>query len=186
MSDVAIAYLDAGFALTEIPLGKKGPTHKGWNLRSGAMTRERAAQLNGSNIGLLHAFSTPVTCTVDVDDYPKAREWLRARGVDLDALMIAPDAVRISSGTIDHEKLLYLAPRLLRTVRVAEAGLELRMAAADGSSVQDLLPDSTHPSGRTYRWVGDFTKLVMLPQAMRRYLGITGGRGTEKQRESRR
>jgi hypothetical protein len=163
VADIALEYINHGFALVEIPRGEKGPLHKGWNLRANVLTRERAAQLNGSNLGLLHAFSMPLTCTMDIDDYPRSREWLEQKGVDLDSLMVAPDAVRISSDTIDHEKLLYRAPRLLRTVKIGDAGLELRCASEDGLSVQDVLPPSTHPSGRPYRWIGDFTELPPLP-----------------------
>ncbi len=60
----------SGFAYTAIALGGKGPTSRGWNKNKNAIIREEDAwQLSGNNLGLLHAFSSPNTCALDLDKF---------------------------------------------------------------------------------------------------------------------
>jgi hypothetical protein len=78
-------YIRSGFALVPIPGGSKGPNAQGWNLRENCITTAaQARRLNGSNVGLAHAYCTPQpTGAIDVDDFSKATAWLAGRGVDL-------------------------------------------------------------------------------------------------------
>lgn len=164
-------YLGAGITLVSIPHGKKGPTDKGWNQPENVIrTPEQAAAcLNGKcNIGLAHAYCAPSpTCAIDVDAMPKARPWLAARGIDIDALLAAPDAVRILSGREGRDKLVYRLPHVMPSCVVAGGGLELRCASKDGKTVQDVLPPSIHPdTGRPYRLVGNIAAIPMIPSAL--------------------
>jgi putative DNA primase/helicase len=174
---MAVEYVRAGFAIVPIPVGKKGPTTKGWNQRSLAITAPWDAAKVGGNIGLAHAYCQPApTASIDIDDLNKAAVWLDERGIDLRALVKADDAVLIVSGRPGRAKLLYrseVGP--LQTVTVQETlpdasrtmVLEFRCAAQDGSTVQDVLPPSIHPdTGRPYRWAGkgDWRDLPPLPR----------------------
>lgn len=162
-------YVAHGWKLTAIPAGSKGPTHAGWNLRENACgDAVRAATYQSA--GLLHGLSG--TCAVDIDDLAYVREWLEQKGISIDALLSAPDAVRIERGDPNRTKLLYALPEPLPTIRPMR-GLELRCVSRSGSSLQDVLPPSLHPSGQPYRWVygddliADWRALPPLPPALR-------------------
>jgi putative DNA primase/helicase len=111
MTDTAIDYVTAGWALISIPKGTKGPATKGWNEEANAITdQERASELNG-NIGIAHAYSLPTpTMALDLDDMERASAWLAARGIDVGELLDADDAVQIVSGRLGRGKLLYRLP----------------------------------------------------------------------------
>ena len=111
MTDTAIDYVTAGWALISIPKGKKGPATKGWNEAANAITDpERAGELNG-NIGIAHAYCLPSpTMALDIDDMERASAWLAARGIDVGELLDADDAVQIVSGRLGRGKLLYRLP----------------------------------------------------------------------------
>lgn len=163
------AYIDAGIALVPIPRGLKGPTDTGWNLPENCITRpDQAGRLNGSgNIGLAHAYSNPPTCAIDVDDMVKAKAWLVGRGIDLDALLADPAAVRIDSQREGRAKLLYRLPELLATQKPTGSGLELRCAARNGTTMQDVLAPSIHPdTGKPYILCGDIAKIPPIPDAL--------------------
>ncbi len=164
MTHPAVGYVKHGFTLCAIPLGSKGPRTKGWNQKANAITEpEKAARLNGHNIGLLHEFSN--TCAVDVDDLERARTWFDSQGIDLGALLTDPKAVQIVSGRHNRAKLIYRLPKGVQPLRhrkLAEGAVELRCAG-----VQDVLPPSIHPeTGRQYQWKGDWQKLPILPKAL--------------------
>jgi len=177
----AVDYLQHGWALCRIPAGQKGPESKGWNLEPNAI-REPAV-LNGwtGNVGLLHAWSR--TCALDIDKYTEAHAWLEARGVDLDGLMAAEDAVQIVSGRPGSAKLLYRLPVGVEPLpslqvkdpqadpqsRAKSTWLELRCASSAGQTVQDVLPPSVHPgTGKPYRWggEGDWRALPEIPASL--------------------
>jgi hypothetical protein len=141
-------YQAAGWALCAIDRGKKGPEYPQWNTKP--IPADALDGIDGA--GLLHALSG--TCAIDLDNLSAARPWLLERGIDVDALLQADDAVQISSGTPNRAKLLYRMKRPLRTLKPKGSGLELRCATADLKSVQDVLPGSIHPSGRPYEWAG--------------------------------
>ncbi|MEI6644280.1 MAG: bifunctional DNA primase/polymerase [Novosphingobium sp.] len=170
-------YIDQGMALLGIPARQKGPVTKGWNKAENAITdSERAAALTG-NVGLAHAYSNPPTMALDIDDLPKARTWLEERGVDLDTLLDANDAVQVCSGRQGRAKLIYrlrggMAPLLTKQITAPETGemvLELRCASANGLTVQDVLPPSIHPeTGLPYTWggKGDWRAIPVIPDAL--------------------
>ena len=150
-----------------IPRGKKSPDYAKWNVNP--LPLEAAGGIDGA--GLLHALSG--TCALDVDDASRAAPWLAERGVDLESLLDAPDAVQISSGRYGRAKLLYRLTRPLRTLKPAGSGLELRCATANGLSVQDVLPPSVHPdTKKPYEWVlndlidGHWSRLPAIPAAL--------------------
>lgn len=164
-----IEYVDNGWVLTGIEPGTKGPRTKGWNERSNGITDpNQAGRLAGA--GLLHVYSG--TCALDVDDYEAAKAWLATRGVDLDKLLLAEDAVQIRSGVSNRAKLLYALGEPLRSVVIKDVAgavlFELRCGAGGGRSVQDVLPPSLHPSGNRYAWGGNgsWDALPPLPKTL--------------------
>ena len=93
---------------------------------------------------------------LDIDSWDRAAFELMLRGIDLQALYDAPDAVVIDSGRQGHGKLLYAMPwgwrcRARRSASTAPRSHELRCATSNGLTVQDVLPRvSTHrPTNRT-------------------------------------
>ena len=111
----------SGLALIPIPRGLKGPRANGWQHEINAIrSEERAEKLDGCNIGLAHRWCG--TCAVDVDDYQQARKWLTARGIDLQALLLADDAVQIKSGKPNRAKLIYRLPPGVAWLPTAQAG----------------------------------------------------------------
>jgi len=167
MHDSIGRYLTYGWAMCPIPHGQKGPTGIGWNKPENVI---QAAWMHDedTNIGLLHALTG--TCALDIDDMFLARLWFSERGIDLDELLESPTAVGISSGTPNRAKLLFRVPFgiPLATKRVKEGNItvfELRCAALNGDSMQDVLPPSCHPSGRKYEWqIGWQADLASLPE----------------------
>ena len=157
------ALIESGWALVPIPLGQKGPTTSGWNLRQNCVTDpSEAAHLQGGNIGIAHAFCEPVpTCAIDIDNYKTAKPWLETHGIDLKGLLLAENAVVISSGKKYSLKLLYrlpagTAPMVSTKINGPDdrVALEFRCATREGKTVQDVIPPSRHPSGTEYQWVG--------------------------------
>ena len=153
-------YQALGWKLCAVPANSKGPTYEGWNVTP----IEHPGEYPG--VGLLHALSG--TAALDIDDMALAVPWLAERGVDLQALLNDPHAVQISSGRPGRAKLLYRMRRPLRTFKPKGSGLELRCATATGSSVQDVLPNSIHPTTkRPYEWItgilGDWRELPSIP-----------------------
>lgn len=161
-------YVQHGWSLCIIPKGSKNPGYARWNEQP--IDLETAAGIDGA--GLLHVQSQ--TCALDIDDLPTARLWLAERNVDVDALLEAPEAVRIASGRQGRAKLLYRLKAPLRTFKPAGSGIELRCANLQGRSVQDVLPPSVHPDTRKpYEWLygepllGDWGRLPAIPAALK-------------------
>lgn len=158
-------YIDLGWALTPIKMGTKAPDTKGWNLLENAIRDE--AQLDKllfKNVGLLHAYSG--TCAIDIDDLTESKEFFKSHSFDIDELF--DTGVQIASGNPNHNKFIYkCSPK--ETKKIMNKGktiLEFRSASHDGASVQDLLPPSTHPSGKKYQWIGDFHNLPEIPERL--------------------
>lgn len=181
---IAADYVARGLALVSIPIGKKGPTSKGWNKLENVITDpDSAAALNG-NVGLAHAYCSPTpTMALDVDDMVLAETWLAERGIVLNSLLNAGDAVQIVSGKPGRAKLLYHLPMGLDPIESlavkemvkAEDGekqvtvLEFRCSTRAGLTVQDVLPPSIHPdTGQPYRWggKGDWRKVAEIPDML--------------------
>ncbi len=168
------SYVQHGFALVAIPAGSKGPTSKGWNEPQNSITDPQEAAALTGNVGLAHLYCKQPTAVLDVDDYGLAKPWLAERGVDLDALLDAPDAVQISSGRANRAKLLFRLPpaiKLIKTEQITDPStgvmiLEFRCASANKKTVQDLIPPSIHPeTGQPYVWAGkgDWRHLPLIP-----------------------
>jgi len=160
--------IQSGLALVPVPYREKGPTSRGWNLRENVITTlEGSLLLVGKNIGLAHAFCTPTpTCAVDLDNYKESKKWLAKEGIDLDQLLNSPDAAVIWSGKKNSLKLLYRLPKdvgapVSRQVHGQDRKmmLEFRCAAKNGTTLQDLLPPSVHPTGSQYQWLGSGSPL---------------------------
>ena len=170
--------LSHGYALTPVPFGKKGPKDKAWNQRQNVITDVKDAhRLKGVNIGLCHAYSTPITCCFDLDDTCFSDAWLLKRGVKLADLLNADDAVIVSSGRVNSLKPLCRLPDGVEawiSQRVDKpdggCGFELRCATKDGLTVQDIIPPSLHPLGTTYHFLGrgNPLKLPVLPDSLLR------------------
>ena len=150
-----------GLALTSMPLGKKAPRAKGWNKRENAITSlEDIQQLTSCNVGLLHAFCIPATCSLDVDDLEKAKQALsQEAGIDIKELLSNPKLARISSGRPNSEKIIFTLPvehqsLITKVIRDNDERVifELRCADSAGNSVCDVIPPSIHPSGSAYVW----------------------------------
>jgi len=159
--------IEHGLALCALDRYQKGSTTDRWN--ENPIPAEAADGLDGA--GILHVQSK--TAAIDVDNIELARPWLFERGVDLDALLNASDAVRIESGRPGRTKLLYRLSNPLRTVKPKGSGLELRCATREGKSVLDVVPPSLHPLTRQpYRWVypepliGHWSNLPPIPASL--------------------
>jgi hypothetical protein len=171
-------YIAHGWRLCLIQPGGKAPLDKGWNARGAPQPTIPP----GYGAGLMHVESG--TCALDIDMLTVADAWLTARGMDLDSLLTAPTAVRISSGRTGRAKLLYRLPHPLQSKKTAPfqqvspktgkietyTALDFRCATRDGLSMQDVLPPTIHPdTGKPYVWqygddlTGSWRNLPMLP-----------------------
>lgn len=153
-------YISHGWKICKIEPGTKGPRTEGWN-------RSENALVSASNVvgaGLMHAYSG--TCAVDIDRLDDAIIFLAFHGIDLNAMLNAPDAVRIVSGQPNRGKLIYAMPTPLPSKTLAENALELRCGTSTGRTAQDVLPPSVHPSGNLYTWIGDWTNLPQIPETL--------------------
>lgn len=153
-------YVDCGFCLVPIPLGSKAPVTLEWNKKDNCIYKGHG-QLNGGNVGLAHAYCG--TCTLDIDDFQATSGWFTAHGLDLASYFMCDGAVQIISGKPNRAKLLYRTSVTLPSVEV-EGIFELRCAAKNGLTVQDLLPPSIHPdTHKPIEWRGDWKNLPTLP-----------------------
>ena len=169
-------YVEHGLALVQIPSGEKGPNRRGWNDRENVIKDSKEALLISGNVGLAHLYCEPsATATLDIDDCSLAKTYLEKYGVDLQALLDAPDAVQINSGRKNRGKLLFKLPfgiDLMKTCQISDPEtkamiLEFRCASANGKTVQDLIPPSIHPdTGAKYTWAGkgDWRNIPTIPE----------------------
>lgn len=166
------AYIDHGWSLVPIPPLSKAPKAHGWNQRAGAL-KSSADLPNGWGIGLAHAYSG--TCALDIDALEAATTMLAQHGIDLPALLDAPDAVQITSGREGRAKLLYAMPfgLALPTKKITRGNTtvyELRCGTIEGLTVQDVLPSAAcHPqTRRPYIWAGSghWSRLPVIPMAL--------------------
>jgi len=116
---------------------------------------------------------------VDVDVWDRAAAELAMRGIDLQGLYDAPDAVVVDSGRQGHGKLLYAMPfgMALPSKKFMDSDpsgkrynyLDLRCSTHEALTVQDVLPPSIHPDTlQPYRWagMGHWTRLPQIPQSL--------------------
>ena len=163
-ADTLRDYIRVGLVLVPIPTGSKAPRGKGWNLRARCWAKPgQVPEGYSGNVGLAHAYAG--TCALDVDHAELAGPALAAHGIDLAALLAAPDAVHIRSGRAGRDKLLFRLPTPLAHVnRSASEGFELRCAFTNGRTAQDVLPPSIHPdTGKPYQWAGDWCNIPPIP-----------------------
>lgn len=163
-ADTLRDYIRAGLVLVPIPAGSKAPHGKCWNLRMRCWAEPgHVPGTYTGNVGLAHAYSG--TCALDIDNADLATPALSAYGIDLAALLAAPNGVHIRSGRPGRDKLLFrLRDPLASINRSAAEGFELRCAAKNGRTVQDVLPPSIHPdTGQPYQWQGDWRMLPDIP-----------------------
>jgi hypothetical protein len=147
-------YQAHGWALCRIEPGKKAPLADDWNEPENALSQQDCLDIEeiGCGAGLMHALSG--TCALDIDNLDLARPFLAEHGVDVDALLNAPEAVKIMSGRAGRAKLLYRMKLPMRTLKPKDSGIELRSATSQGKSVQDVLPPTIHPdTKKPYAWV---------------------------------
>ena len=177
MQVAAAEYMAHGWRLCRINPGKKGPLYSGWNLPGAHLLTAEDVKI-GWGVGLLHAYSG--TMALDIDHYPTALTYLQERGIDLDALLSADDAVQIVSGRVNSAKLLYALsePRVGKAVAEyvdaegkKKLALDFRCMAGTGGSQQDCLPPTMHPKqGKPYQWLpgilGDWRSLPPIPTAL--------------------
>lgn len=168
LTSIYESYIRAGFALVPITSGK-GPTGKGWNDRGNAVTTIEGLD-STVGYGLAHAYSTPITCALDIDSWSDALPLMMLCGIDLLALAKQADSVMIDSGNPGHAKFLFSLPEPLPSKKVIVNGVtvyELRCATTNDKTVQDVLPSAiAHPkTGQPYRWIGSghFSKLPTIP-----------------------
>jgi len=162
-------YLKSGLVLVRIAPRSKAPRSRGWSqLENCICEPSDLARLNGHNVGVAHVYSH--TCAIDIDDLKKARKFFDERGVDIDQYLNASDAVRIESGRNNRAKLFYALPHGVESLStIKRGGIELRCAARNGNTLQDVLPPSIHPdTGQPYGWVGDWRQRPVLPDELLR------------------
>jgi len=165
------AYIRHGWSLVAIPPNTKGPRSPGWQLKENALKSQSDLPV-GYGIGLAHAYSG--TMAFDIDEWELCANVLANKGIDLNALYHAPDAVVVDSGRAGHGKLLYampfgMAPVTKKVILEGKTVYELRCASATGLTVQDVLPPSIHPTtGKPYTWAGTghWSRLPMIPEAL--------------------
>jgi hypothetical protein len=163
-ADTLRDYIRAGLVLVPIPAGSKAPRGKGWNLRAHCWAKPgHVPDTYGGNVGLAHAYAG--TCALDIDNATLAGPVLAAFGIDLAALLAAPDAVHIRSGRAGRDKLLFRLPDPLPSInRSGPEGFELRCAASNGTTAQCVLPPSIHPdTDKPYQWQGDWRNVPEIP-----------------------
>ena len=148
-----------GLSYVPIPASKKGPITPGWNQRESCITEATEAYRLSGNVGLAHAYCETPTCAVDIDDYKETRSYLSKAGIDLKYQLTQRNSAVMWSGRPNSLKAIYrlpkgLRPLLSKTIKVnGKTILEFRCAAAEGKTVQDVIPPSVHPSGTKYRWL---------------------------------
>jgi hypothetical protein len=181
-------YLKHGLQLVELRPCDKKPVRSAWNTRKVcASTGQDAAfhkrvKTNLASVGLALAFSGLVA--IDVDDIEKARPWFAAHGVDLDALMKAPNAVRRESGRPNRTLLLYKSEPM-RTRKAPDAGIEFLCATSEGLTVQIAIPPSVNPNSlKPYEWKGDWRHVPGLPDGLRKAWEGVGAADVDPERKA--
>jgi hypothetical protein len=139
-------YHAAGWTVLWIEPGTKAHKERGWTSHKPFTIPDNWT----GGLGIAHQYSW--TMALDLDDLLKATIWGLFYGVDVTALLNAPDALRIESGRGGHGKLLYRVPELLPSHKVYMDGKNIVDFRCIGN--QDVLPGSQHPSGTLYQWAG--------------------------------
>jgi len=155
----ATFYADMGWLPIPVPVGKKGPRLPAWqDLR---LTRDEVPShfSNGGNLGLL--LGEPSGWLVDVDlDSPEARALAAA---------FLPDTGMQHGRCGSPLSHWWYVSQGAKTLKLADTNsdgdtmlLELRSTGG-----QTLVPPSTHPSGETLGWVGEFAPAEVSAETLR-------------------
>jgi P4 family phage/plasmid primase-like protien len=165
-------YVSHGLYLVELRAADKCPVHRAWNTREVCERTTRSDDFatrvaaGKASVGLALAYSGRVA--VDLDDIESARKWFADHGIDLGALMNAPDAVRRESGRPNRTLLLYRVSAPLRTRKIPGAGIEFLCATSQGLTTQIVIPPSINPKSRQrYEWRGNWRDPPELPETLR-------------------
>jgi phage/plasmid-associated DNA primase len=178
------------WVLIPLSFGDKMPTDSEWSSPANCISPRTVARLDKETIygvGLAHAYSG--TVSVDIDSLARAAPLFADGGVDLKALLNAPDAVKIISGREDRAKLIYRLPKAsepLPSIKRDSDGYELRCATKNGTTLQDVLPPSVHPGTKVaYRWEGDPFNVPLIPDELLAFwVGILNARKDRKWKTS--
>jgi hypothetical protein len=161
----------------------------GWNTRELCERTTRSDDFakrvaaGRASVGLALAHSG--LAAVDIDNIEKARSWFADHGIDFDALINAPDAVRRESGRPNRTLLLYKVSAPLRTRKVPDAGIEFLCATSQGLTTQIAIPPSVNPkSRRRYEWKGDWRQPPELPDDLRRVWESVGAADVDPERKA--
>jgi putative DNA primase/helicase len=182
-------YRAHGWPLVKLRPDTKKPFCLGWNTQEvcdvttqdDTFAEQVAAGKASVGLGVAHAR----LAAVDVDDMEKARPWFAEHGVDLDALMSAPDAVRRESGRPNRTLLLYRVDAPLRTRKVPTAGIEFLCATSEGLTTQIAIPPSVNPTSKQeYVWVGDWRRPPKLPEALLQVWESVGATDVDPERKA--
>jgi len=167
--EAAVSYAEHAFKLCAIAKGGKAPKDMAWQHNP-----IDPAKTGDHGLGIIHALSN--TCAIDFDDLKNAQAWFANKGIDVNDLLHADDAVQINSGRSNRAKLLFRLPSsvtLLNTFKIKNPDgsmmIEFRCANDGGSGCQDVLPPSVHPdTGKPYEWAGagDYQNLPTLPEPL--------------------
>lgn len=167
--EAAMSYAEHAFKLCAIARGGKAPKEMAWQHNP-----IDPSKTGDHGLGIIHALSN--TCAIDFDDLKNAQAWFANKGIDVNDLLQADDAVQIKSGRSNRAKLLYRLPSsvaLLNTFKIKNSDgsmmIEFRCANDGGSGCQDVLPPSVHPdTGKPYEWAGagDYQNLPTLPEPL--------------------
>lgn len=165
-------YLSIGWKLCALRPGEKGPYMNRWGHLDLDENHWDANPRDG--VGVILGRSG--LATIDVDDMDAAVAALDAIGIDLEALLNAPESVRIVSRE-GRAKLVYRVPEEMRGIVNRKRALNWKNS--DGTSfcviefragseqLQDVLPPSIHPTtGMPYQWLGNFRKVPDLPRKL--------------------
>lgn len=149
-------YINHGWKLCRIEPGSKSPRYRGWNEEFNAITISKGVEA----AGLMHAYSG--TCALDIDRLDDTLKFMP----EIADLLMAPDAVQISSGQPNRGKLIYAMPKPRPSKSFAAGAFELRCGTGTSKTAQDVLPPSPHPSGSIYKWIGDWKTLPPIPESL--------------------
>jgi hypothetical protein len=170
-------YIKNNWCLVPIPPNSKAPKTTNWNKKENCLTDINLLPSKWG-AGLAHAYSG--TMALDIDHWDEAVSYLSDKGIDLQQLFDAKDAVTINSGMSGHGKLLYAMPFGLalpskKLIATAPDGskfnyIDFRCATSDGvSTVQDVIPPSIHPiTMQPYSWGGNgrWENLPLIPMGL--------------------
>lgn len=102
------------------PLKGKRPYINGWQDNPEPFEGVIIKVVNDSatGIGLVHAHSG--TCSLDIDNYDKAKEMLADEGIDLDSQLDSSNNFRIHSPKQNSEKLIFKLEQSLPTIQIKD------------------------------------------------------------------